>query len=319
MKKIAIIGAGNIGRRYLESFSLAKDVYDIYVMDVSEDALCRIKDMTDNLNMKHIFHYLKRLEDLPKEIDLGAITTTSKMRREIVVNLLNNTSVKYLILEKFLFDKLHDYDVVENLIEKKHIKAWVNCGRRAQQSYIWLKKEIEKANHCEIYVSGGEWGLGCNAVHYLDLIAYLAGTDKMDISLCGLDSIICDSKRKSYKEIFGTISGSMGKCRNFSISSYYKSRMPVFVTILTEKAYYRIDESGQCINIISENGDNLTKKFPLKYTSQMMESIIHEIIETGECVLAQYSESSEIHRLLQVPLTKFFEDQGFENGVCPIT
>ena len=319
MKKIAIIGAGNIGRRYLESFSLTSNLYEIYMVDVSQDALNLAEHMTNCLSMEQTVFYLNKVEDLPREIDLAAITTTSRMRREVVKNLLNHSKVNNIILEKFLFDKLEDYDIVAGLLKRNNINAWVNCTRRAQKGFIWLKEELKKDDYWNISVSGGDWGLGCNVVHYLDIIACLSGIDNACLSLDGLEDIIGESKRKSYKEIYGTISGRMGKCKNFSISSYRNSTRPMFFTISTNRMYYQINEKEQYITCISENGECFKREFPSLYTSQIMESIIREILETGRCLLASYQESREIHELIQVPLTKFFESNGFENGSCPIT
>ncbi len=319
MKHVAIIGAGNIGRRYLQSFSLTAEPYKIYMVDCSAEALCLSKKMADELQMHQAVFYLNDIKELPEKIDLAAVTTTSGVRKEIIFSLIRCTSVKYLILEKYLFDRLEDYEQVKCLFAEKEIKAWVNCTRRAQSSFINLKRELQESDYWEISVSGGDWGLGCNAVHYLDLIAYLSGTENWNLSIEGLEPQVFESKRKPYKEIAGTISGRMGKCRSFQISSYSNSSRPFIFSISTNRSYYVIDEGGQHICCISEDGSKNEQDFPLLYTSQIMEKIIKDIIETGICLLTSYEESARIHMMLQRPLTKFFEDHGFDTGSCPIT
>lgn len=316
MRKIAIIGAGNIGGRYVESL-LSSDSEDaLYVVDTSEQALKTLAEKNDEKKKK--VTYLTDIQGLPENLDLAAITTTSGVRRTVVEQLLDYVDIKYLILEKPLFCDLTEYEIVRALLEKKHIKAWVNCTRRECESYQRLKSELGDENF-EFVLSGSNWGMGCNAIHFLDLICFLAGTDDLKVNVDSLYKTVLDSKRKPYKEILGTITGNAGKCVYYSLTAHDGDGIPVSITLKTPSKIYLINEGRQLLSVWERDGSCVDVSFELPYISQTMGRIIETIIDTGNCRLADYSESSAIHRALQIPLTDFFEKMGGEKGICPIS
>lgn len=316
MKKIAIIGGGNIGSRYVESLLNTEFAYELYIVDTSAQALKVLAEKVGE-NRGNIT-YLSEIEGLPASLDLAAVTTTSGGRRAVTEKLLTSADVKYLILEKPLFCKMDDYEIIETLLEEKHVKAWVNCTRRETASYQRLKSLLQEEAF-EFVLSGSEWGMGCNATHYLDLICFLAGTDEMEVNADGLYNTILESKRKPYKEILGTITGNAGRCVHFSLTAHGRGTIPVLITIKTSKKVYLVSEAGQSLSIWEKDGSCDRTDFKLPYTSQAMGPIIEKIITTGNCLLADYAESAKIHKALQRPLTDFFEKMGGEKGICPIT
>lgn len=316
MRKVAVIGAGNIGGRYVESLLNSEYEYALYIVDTSEQALKALADKIGEKEKK--VTYLSDIEQLPDSIDLAAITTTSGVRRAIVERLLSYVEVSYLILEKPLFCDLTDYDLIGALLREKHIKTWINCTRRECESYQRLKSELKDENF-EFTLSGGNWGMGCNAIHYLDLICFLTGTDDLEVNVDGLYKTVLDSKRKPYKEILGTITGNAGKCVHFSLTAHGGIGIPVSITIKTPSKMYMINEAKQLLSVWEMDGSCINVDFGLPYISQIMGQIIGKIIDTGDCRLAGYSESAAIHRTLQIPLTDFFEKMGGEKGICPIS
>lgn len=318
-EKIVLIGAGNIGLRYLQALCLTEKSYRIYVVDLSERALKNAEEIFKKNPIHHEISYYTELEKLPERIDIACITTSSNIRREIVEKLLKICKLKYLILEKFLFNYMDDYEIVNGLLQNHKVKSWVNCTRRAQDAYINLKEELLSSSFLEITVSGSNWGLGCNAIHFLDLIEFLSGNDNITVNIDKLDNRMIESKRKGFKEITGTITGSMGKCRSLSITSYGEGNMDVSIMITSDKTKFVIDEGRQKIFRYQGNGEWSKEPFKLLYTSEIMQLIISDILATGECQLANYEEASELHKKLQVPLTYFFADKGINNGECPIT
>ena len=316
MRKIAIIGAGNIGGRYVESLLHSDSEDALYVVDTSEQALKALAEKNGETKKK--ITYLTDTQGLPNSLDLAAITTTSGVRRAAVEQLLNCVNVKYLILEKPLFCDLMEYEIVGELLAKKQIKAWVNCTRRESESYQRLKSDLGDESF-EFILSGSNWGMGCNAIHFLDLICFLAGTDDLKVNVDSLYKTILDSKRKPYKEIWGTITGSAGKCVHYSLTAHAGDELPISIMLKTPSKTYLINEGRQLLRVWSGDGPCVNARFELSYISQVMGRIIETILDTGNCRLADYVESSAIHRALQVPLTDFFEKMGGEKGICPIS
>ena len=55
MRKVAVIGAGNIGGRYVESLLNSEYEYALYIVDTSEQALKALADKIGEKEKKVIF------------------------------------------------------------------------------------------------------------------------------------------------------------------------------------------------------------------------------------------------------------------------
>jgi len=133
--EIGLIGAGQLGSRHLQGLIHSENRLRIYVIDQSDEALAtariRFKEASDkNTDTKFNVSFHNKLDDLPAELDLVIIATTAEVRRIVVEDLLTNHQVKYLLLEKIVFQKVADFTAVNDLLNKTGVKAWVNCARR---------------------------------------------------------------------------------------------------------------------------------------------------------------------------------------------
>ena len=88
------------------------------------------------VNSNQTIYYLQLIEQLPTELDLVVIATSSKPRLTILKSLLAKVKVTNIILEKFLFTGLTDYDEAEQLLQINHVNVWVNCPRRLFDFYV---------------------------------------------------------------------------------------------------------------------------------------------------------------------------------------
>ena len=183
MKNIAIIGVGALGKRHLQSMITLQDQCNIYAVEINEELIRALN--TEFPNVK----FITTVEELPNELDVVVIATTSNIRRILFDQLINSSNVKNIIFEKILFQKEEDYYHVQDKLNELGIHAWVNCARREWDSYKLLKNELKSCNGLYISAIGGQWGMGCNAIHILiclrdhKLIAHNSGRLFLDISL----------------------------------------------------------------------------------------------------------------------------------------
>lgn len=316
MYNIVVIGVGALGKRHLQSIMNSKYDMKIYCIDPYEHALDGFLEENKGENKDMFFS--TNIDIVPKEVDFALFSMSSNGRREMFERLIERASVKYVVFEKVLFQKVEDYYVVEKKLQEHNIKAWVNCARRIQDCWIDLKKEIDTTEIFEYHMSGGRWGMACNVIHMLDVIAYLAGCDDIILLDLNLKNEIIESKRKGYKEFFGAVIGKCGKCKNFSISCYDTDLYGI-IDIITPVYRYRINEAiGECLKI-TVDGQVIEKKFTMKLQSQLTETYIESLFETGRLALTSFEESMKIHLSLIEPLTDFFVRNGMEERLCPIT
>lgn len=316
MYNIVVIGVGALGKRHLQSIMNSKYDMEIYCIDPYEHALDGFLEENRRENKKVFFS--TSMDIVPKEVDFALFSMSSNGRREMFEQLIERATVKYIVFEKVLFQKVEDYYAVEKELKGRDIKAWVNCVRRVQESWISLKREIDTAETFEYHVAGGRWGMACNTIHMLDIAAYLAGCDDMILLDLNLKNEIIESKRKGYKEFFGTISGKCGKCNSFSISCY-DTDLPLMIDITTPAYRYRISEASGKYSKTGIEGQVVEASFTMKPQSQLTETYIESLFETGTLGLASFEESMKIHLRLIEPLTDFFVKNGMEERLCPIT
>lgn len=316
MSNIAIIGVGAIGKRHLDSILKSDKIQEIFLVDRNKEVVAHATD----LDSKRIVAGTD-CSILPGQIDVAIIATTSAVRKKVFQELVAKSNVKNIIFEKVLFQRKEDYLEVKKILGEKKIKAWVNCARREYASYIDLKNILNSVNNFTCSITGGNWGLGCNGIHMLDLVQYLAGEKNLKVNHVDLLPVVEESKRGGYKEVYGDIVGDCGRCINFSISCFRDSSLPVIIEIAADCFWYCIIESKQKMYYMIPDNDWKVKEkdFFVPYQSQLTQKIIESILVTGECNLAKYEESMRLHLKFINPLIEFFENYGIEKGLCPIT
>ena len=317
MINIVIVGVGALGKRHLSSIMNSEMEKNIYCVDINENALDTIPAYAENR-----ISLVKRIVDLPKiEFDFALFSMSSKGRREMYDELVNHTKINNILFEKVLFQRVDDYRHVLEDLEKRRIKAWVNCSRRQMESYQNLRKRVEGSSYMEIQISGGEWGMACNTIHMLDMITFVSGDKNIKIDRTYFFPFIADSKRAGYKEVYGIISGGGKNIKSFSISCIPDCRIPRKIEITTENGRFNVREDlGKLFYTDADHEyQEKTEDFEIPYQSQMTQFVMEDIIKTGTCKLTSFEESAFLHLMLLDPLINFFEENGMEKGICPIT
>lgn len=323
MKQILVAGAGALGVRHMQAILLSEQPYHINLLDISEAALEKGKEVfaSSTKNAAHTLTCVTSVEELPEHIDVAVVATCANVRAKIVKDIVKARTVSYMVLEKVLFQRIEEYEEIENILREHHIRTYVNCPRRMQPYYKELKELLEDATKMEVSVVGANWGLACNAIHFIDMIAYLTGESEVAISLEKLEDTCIESKRAGFKEVLGTITGKLGKCEQFSISCYDQITMPLTITIVSDVARVTLDEGKRLMMLsLKEKDWNWeTREITMYYQSQLTHLVVEQLLGTGTCELTSYEESKQLHLSFLVPLSKYFAKQGMEEKLCPIT
>ena len=105
MKKITIVGCGNIGSRHLQAISQIKESLEINIVEPDEKsrkaALERLEEISfDASNQKYT--WCKNIEELSKKSDVTIISTSAKNRVEVIKKLLEYSKIWSLFMASFL-------------------------------------------------------------------------------------------------------------------------------------------------------------------------------------------------------------------------
>jgi hypothetical protein len=326
MVTIAIIGAGQLGSRHLQSLSKLEYPAIIYVVDPQLPSLQLAKERyleisSDNLDM-HQIELLTDMEQLPKQLDVVIVATISTVRRTVVEQLVKRCTIQYLILEKFLFTRFDDFDLISELLVTYGIKAFVNCPRRMWPFYKEMNTLFDHSQRVHYRVSASNIGIGCNAVHFLDHLAYITDDYQFILDHENLDEGYIDSKRSGFIEFTGNLKGISERLHTFQITSYSSENAPVFISIDSATVRCCIDESKGVAMIARANNNWVWEQhqFETIYQSNLSHVAISQLIESGNCELTNYEDSSKLHKAILSSLYAHLrKSQDNEVSECLVT
>ncbi len=324
MNKIALIGAGNIGSRHLQA--LAKSNVDISIEVIEpfeksrELARQRYEEIGTNPKVNSI-GFFESFDALSDDIDIAIIATSSDVRSKIVKELLSKRSVKYLILEKILFRTVEEYYEVAKLLEETSTKCWVNHQHRMFSFYHAMREEIKNSEQISYMVQGGAWGLGCNSLHHIDLLAFLSGNSDLKIDNHFLHPHIYEAKRASFVEFNGLLKGRVD---NHIFALYCgKEYAPTTLTITADRLTAFIDEASGYTRIARKSNDwkweESTQRI-ISFQSDLTHKVIEQILTTGKSDLPTYAEAMKLHiPFIEALLAHMESVDGQVYSLCPIT
>lgn len=324
MKKIALIGSGQLGSRHLQGLAKSSISISIEVVEPFEGsrntAKQRFEEIPLNDKIEKINFY-ESISQLSDELDLVIIATNADVRYAVVKELLENKKVNNLVLEKVLFQRVEEYYKIEELLNNTETKCWVNHPRRMFPLYKNLKKELSNVNQIHFSVSAGAWGLGCNGLHFLDCFEYLSDNQNIELDTKYLNKKLYDTKRAGFKEINGMITGRIDN-HTFSINCFEEEVSPLQFNISSNELNIIIDEANGWYRISKKENSWKQEIIEEKiiYFQSELTNIVVEDIFNGNCFLPTYKEAMNLHiKYLEVLISHINSFSDIKYNFCPIT
>jgi predicted dehydrogenase len=322
-----LVGAGQLGTRHLQALvGHAHEPINIQVVDPFEASLAMARERAEAVKNSDGYvelSYLSKLEHVFPKIDFSVIATNANCRLDVIERLLAKSHVRYLLLEKVLFQSVDKLDQALDLIERVGTDAYVNCPRRMFPIYRELREHLKDAKRVILTVEGDDWGMACNAIHFIDLWAFLSGCTDYEVDASALDSSILDSKREGYKEVTGILRGHAAGHAFHLTSRAWKAgdKEPLKVRIETEQLVIDVLESkGICRIVDVAVNSEREQSFSAPYQSQLTHLVAVSLLQHGQCELTPFKESAALHKPLLKALLAFFNE--YDDVVrdhCPIT
>ncbi len=323
MKKIIIIGAGQIGSRHLQALAKVKQPLDISVIDPSEDSLALAKERFESISSgrHHTLHYANVIPSGRQNFDVAIIATNSNKRREAIESFLASAKVRYCILEKLLFQKKSDFKVIGKLFKKTGTKAWVNCMMRGTPFYYAVKKEI-KDKRIFYYVNRTDTGLATSTIHFIDHVAFLTGCLDYIVDTSAVDKKPIASKRKGFFDLTGTVRIEFKNGSTLIFSCYATGEAPPEVIIDSPDVRYIVREAEEkaWVSLKKENwiSKEVVASIPLQ--SSMTTGLVEELLSKGTCPLVSYADAVKLHLpILDAYLAVFNRSSGKKIDYYPFT
>lgn len=318
MHNILIVGAGQLGSRYLQGLSKVSFPLNIIVLDLSPKSLVlaadRWKDV-EKLDSPHKVSFINEYNLNVKEIDIAIVATGANNRHIIIKKILDLATIRYWIIEKVLAQSSEYVDAIRELLNEAK-GAWVNTPRRLMKWWKEIKSMIAIDQPLQFSIDGGMWGLACNSIHFLDLIEWITEEKLVSIDVNDLEKEWFESKRKGYYEVKG------------SITCYFSGGSLIRLSVNPELpgTKFHIKEQFNCWEIdessgIARRSDGLTILGTLNFQSELTSNVVQNILLKGICGLPTLNQSSELHKPFLINMLEHWKKQEEKNedSFLPIT
>jgi hypothetical protein len=321
-KKIAVIGAGQLGSRHLQGLARIDRALDIFIVDPSADSIRVALERFDAVALDNGTNVtaLADVGQLPARLDVVIVATAAHVRLSVLETLLRHCAVEKLLLEKVLFQDLAQYAAAEALLGPLCANTWVNCAQRLWPFFIALRNRFHNDANLELVITGSNWGLGCNAVHNTDIAEFL--WDGAKTQRASLDAQVIDSKRAGFKEFTGELVTDVAGGGRLRQQSWASGEAPFCVTVFHPQLQQTWNvSSGQLFSADSSAGwAPHASALAAPFQSELTATIVEAMLAGTDCALPSFAQAAATHLATLSALLASAKANGSDFGTsCPVT
>lgn len=308
---ILTVGFGNMGCRHTQSLLGGFPDSNFFVLEPNEEIykanLNRIG--ANELNIKRVSSF----DELHQKIDFAVVATSSFPRFEIVKKLLE-LGVSKMLVEKVVFQSESQFDQIISLCELKNARIYCNFVSRYFPNYQKIKKDLTN-KPITMNVTGGDFGLGCNALHYVDLFEYFTGGKSTLSGSSMVENFNGNRRGNIYREVSGNLIWETENGDRLIISSDLKRQGGNEIIINQIHSTDILNE--ETLNHYHFDSDKIdTSTFELLYTSSLTKVILNDILN-DKVILPTIQETKSCHVQFFKAVNPIFGIA--ENDICPLT
>ena len=317
MQNLLLVGAGQIGSRYLQGIAGETVNYNITVIDSSAHSLSAAKQRwleAGGLCSCHKIFWGQALPNDIKNYDLAIVATSSKNRAVLIHDIAHKINVNYWVLEKILAQSNKELNIIETATSNAK-QVYVNTPRRQIKWYQKIRSKFP-GKPISVKINGGLWGLASNAIHFIDLVAWWTGQSLVSIDTKKLHKKWFESKRKTYFEVTGELLAKFSEGAELIMQSSTDAKEGVLmVNFINDETCAIYENKG--IALFS-NGDVI--KGTLELQSEMTAAMVSKILTKGICELPTLKESLKLHAVfLDAMLEHWNRSNNCNDKLAPIT
>lgn len=316
-KKILIVGFGAMGCRHAQSFLNKKKNYEVHILEISNE---NIKKNLERINAEKLdFIWHKNINDIPL-LDVAIVATSSQPRFEIVKKLITMGYKKFL-LEKIVFQSLEQFNIISKMIDKSNIFAYCNFVNRYFVAYNDIKKYLNQSTeqiNINVLGNASQLSLGCNAIHYIDILQYLTNNDQIQLKKFNLNLFGGNNRRGSiYKEFYGMIKLANTYGDSITLNADLDLEQDITISISQgEKTFILNEGTGKLL--ISDKSSSYVNDFIIIPSSKLTHTIIEDILK-NQCRLTTIDQTLQSHSSIFKAFNTTLKIRHSTNSLCPIT
>lgn len=325
MKKILIVGCGELGSRFLQAAVSLQEVSEINIVEPSEKArtiaLQRMHEVGRDMSTLSVNCFQEFTPQLPAG-DMVVIATQADTRLAVFEKVLL-LGYRNFLIEKIVTQSDSDYIKMLELTEHYKAKVWVNCKTRTYPIWQYIKSKINPSEKLSYHSIGGNHGICTNGLHIIDLFVYLSSATELTIIGKRFDSTLHLTKRNKY-DVSGQLQIENPLNDSELLLDYQRnhSQMPLEI-LFTEQYRWVIDNATRQAFESSANGERNFRVIPFEgdvSVSIMSKVFIRDILATEQCELPSLKDCYAAHKMIfDATLPLFNEVLKKSDDYCPIT
>jgi hypothetical protein len=163
--------------------------------------------------------------------------------------------------------------------------------------YVQLREELAGAACLSMHVvTSPATGLGSNAIHMIDLMAYLSRSGDIDVDASRLNVFPGPTKRNSL-EFTGTLIATTRTGAVLTYTALPEGSNPLRLTIEAPEVRLLFEESADLGRRTDAKGGWQWRSFKASpiFQSRLTHLVVDQLIARGTCELTPYSESTALH------------------------
>lgn len=294
-----------MGLRHLEA--LLSRGYSVDVYDPSAKAQAAAYELAARMSSSHLLRVVSDLSYIQASYDVAVFAEPAQYRLANLKAFLASSQANRTLLEKPLTATEEEISVFESLCHQTNISdsIYVHYIRRSWPHIQSLKNVCESQGDIDILVNGGAVGIGCNGIHFIDLLLFLNDYKPTTCTYSFISPTLIPSGRGvNYFDFGGSFrleSTGFNMTCNLSATSSAKPIM----SIIGENICACVDYQHRTLNISSRESVHPVYKTGLDYKniqhdSPFVPSAVSSIQSwlDGTQVYPSLQESLVSHRLL---------------------
>ena len=303
---ILIAGAGQLGSRYLQGLAACTTNLRIFVQDPDSYARATAISRWEEAGGSETDHVVTAhdgLEDIPRELDLAIVATTASVRPTATEQIADHADIQMWILEKVLAQSEIDLDRIVTAVDNP-FSAWVNTWARTTPWYRQMRFH-SGGGPVRFGIEGGFWGLACNSIHFLDLMAWWTNENLISVDVSGLNKDLLPSKRLGNQEITGLLrasysGGTTGQLSSeppVNVGAEVGSDDPSRMWIARDTMLWDVTDPCSSTRGMATRTDGQRFQGRIELQSERTASLVDNLIDTGTCGLTDLETSVSQHRV----------------------
>lgn len=320
--KVAIIGAGQLGSRHLQGLASCAGPLSIFLVDPSPASITTARERFSVVpgSKNHTLHFVDAIHDLPRDLEFVIVACTADYRFGVYRDLLKYTDARVILLEKVLFQDIDQYPRAIELASASKSETIVNLAQRYWPFFCHLKSQVADKSQLSITITGLNWGLGCNAVHNVDIAEFIWGAQGQ--TSARLDGALRESKRANCHEFTGTIETLFASGGRLTQTSYSDGEAPFVITAQTPEFIWIWDVShGKSYRSDQSSGWSfVTSDLIAPYQSNLTTGLVEDVLAGRATDLPDLVSASATHLATLSEILNSCRANGHDFGrVCPVT